>query len=428
MTAHGSGETAPDDSENRPDHPDHPDNTAELTVVPDDVVVAGMVRRLAASDRTILVASVIATLIAAAVFVRDAAPALLAVFLTARAASTVFSVLVDRAVMRLGDDMDGLRRMLGLMELAALLRAASWALLCMFFAAPVLRHPATVIGLLSIVALQGVTLLVTTFSRRAMLASLAVFWAACVGRMAMLHDPRWVQIALVGLVYQAVLAHFGLALHRQVTTSVRDELITDGLLRRVSLLHQRVRAQRDELAAVNQRLSDALQLSTELATRDHLTGVLNRRAFQTNLDNWISSVNGGRPAALLLIDLDHFKLVNDRHGHAVGDAVLRDCAAVLGGALRDGDVLARWGGEEFIALLPDTDLPAAEHLAQSARQAIAERIRMAPDWGTTVTVSVGVAVIDRQVGFDAAFAAADDALYLAKALGRDRVQVSTAGR
>ena len=61
MTAHGSGETAPDDSENRPDHPDHPDNTAELTVVPDDVVVAGMVRRLAASDRTILVASVIAT-------------------------------------------------------------------------------------------------------------------------------------------------------------------------------------------------------------------------------------------------------------------------------------------------------------------------------------------------------------------------------
>ena len=319
-------------------------------------------------------------------------------------------------------------RMLGLMELAALLRAASWALLCMFFAAPVLRHPATVIGLLSIVALQGVTLLVTTFSRRAMLASLAVFWAACVGRMAMLHDPRWVQIALVGLVYQAVLAHFGLALHRQVTTSVRDELITDGLLRRVSLLHQRVRAQRDELAAVNQRLSDALQLSTELATRDHLTGVLNRRAFQTNLDNWISSVNGGRPAALLLIDFDHFKLVNDRHGHAVGDAVLRDCAAVLGGALRDGDVLARWGGEEFIALLPDTDLPAAEHLAQSARQAIAERIRMAPDWGTTVTVSVGVAVIDRQVGFDAAFAAADDALYLAKALGRDRVQVSTAGR
>ena len=96
--------------------------------------------------------------------------------------------------------------------------------------------------------------------------------------------------------------------------------------------------------------------------------------------------------------------------------------------IAEGEVTFEARSPGGLSVVSDTDLPAAEHLAQSARQAIAERIRMAPDWGTTVTVSVGVAVIDRQVGFDAAFAAADDALYLAKALGRDRVQVSTAGR
>ena len=136
------------------------------------------------------------------------------------------------------------------------------------------------------------------------------------------------------------------------------------------------------------------------------------------------SQRDGTPVALLLCDVDHFKRVNDEHGHAVGDEVLIAMSRLLGHNLRDGDVLARWGGEEFLALMPASPLDNA--------CAVAERIRAAVhatpvDVGTaslTITLSFGVAQVHGAADLQAAIARADKALYEAKNGGRNRVSVA----
>ncbi|MFN7989583.1 MAG: diguanylate cyclase [Thermoanaerobaculia bacterium] len=172
-----------------------------------------------------------------------------------------------------------------------------------------------------------------------------------------------------------------------------------------------------DLAAKNEILE-------KLALTDPLTGLANRRAFQEALEAEVSRVaRHGRPASLLYVDLDHFKRVNDTHGHAVGDEILEGFAQVLKRACRKGDLGARIGGEEFGVILPTTGgLPAA---------LVAERIRRATEarpLGRTVavplTVSVGVASTEDPPGPpDAAdlLRRADAALYRAKAEGRNRV-------
>ena len=128
-----------------------------------------------------------------------------------------------------------------------------------------------------------------------------------------------------------------------------------------------------------------------------------------------------RSAAIILLDLDGFKAVNDTHGHALGDDVLQRCAQVLRDEMRSGDVFARWGGEEFIAFLPDTQ--AGDAAATAERYRIAVAAVAAPSWpaGMTITASFGVADFGLPAAFDDALAAADEALYRAKADGRNRV-------
>ena len=161
------------------------------------------------------------------------------------------------------------------------------------------------------------------------------------------------------------------------------------------------------------------------ATLDPLTGLNNRSHFETLTAHVLArSQRDGMPVALLLCDVDHFKRVNDEHGHAVGDEVLIAMSRLLGHNLRDGDVLARWGGEEFLALMPASPLDNA--------CAVAERIRAAVhatpvDVGTaslTITLSFGVAQVHGAADLQAAIARADKALYEAKNGGRNRVSVA----
>ena len=167
----------------------------------------------------------------------------------------------------------------------------------------------------------------------------------------------------------------------------------------------------------------------ELALTDPLTELRNRRHFvqwaQRELD---LAHRHDLPLAMLLLDIDHFKLINDAHGHAAGDQVLVEIGKRCTATLRGTDLLARWGGEEFIALLPNTPEPLAQSLAERLRSAVAAAV-LTPDGGTVrVTVSVGVA--GRSIGarplmtLDALTQAADRALYDAKRQGRDRVRVS----
>lgn len=162
---------------------------------------------------------------------------------------------------------------------------------------------------------------------------------------------------------------------------------------------------------------------------DVLTGLPNRRAMAAFVErHWRLWQRHGRPFSVLCIDIDHFKAVNDRHGHAAGDLVLCQVAQALRGALRSTDDLARQGGEEFTAFLPEGGPP-------DDAQATAERLRAAvralvPPPGVTqrVTVSVGVSsVAQDDASADAVLARADGALYAAKAAGRDRVMVREPG-
>jgi diguanylate cyclase (GGDEF)-like protein len=161
----------------------------------------------------------------------------------------------------------------------------------------------------------------------------------------------------------------------------------------------------------------------ERSTHDPLTGVLNRRGFAMFYEyKRMQMRRAGKPVTLMAIDLDHFKAVNDRHGHLVGDKVLVHVARAIRQALRESDDVARFGGEEFIVLLPDSD----EHNAVLAAQRIRDTLRKGADAQLPMcTVSIGVGChLSEDESLDALLARTDAALYRAKQNGRDRVELA----
>jgi len=184
-------------------------------------------------------------------------------------------------------------------------------------------------------------------------------------------------------------------------------------------LYRQVEERNQALAAANARLET-------LASTDPLTGLLNHRAFYARLDEEIARAGrGGRPLALLLVDLDDFRAINNTHGHQAGDRALVAIAAALRASLRAGDSAGRLGGDEFAALLPEADLPEALAVAERARAAVAG-IALPADAATIrATTSLGVAALPRHARTrDALIAAADQAAYAAKDAGKDCVRAS----
>ncbi|ABU56864.1 diguanylate cyclase [Roseiflexus castenholzii DSM 13941] len=162
------------------------------------------------------------------------------------------------------------------------------------------------------------------------------------------------------------------------------------------------------------------------ATIDELTGVWNRRSFFENARReFLRSQRTLRPLAVLMFDIDHFKSVNDTYGHAVGDQALRDLAERCRNQLRGIDIIGRYGGEEFAVALPDTDIDAAEHIAERLRTAVENTPFATAQGSISLTISIGVAVChpDDQTTLDAIIDRADRALYLAKRSGRNSVRV-----
>ncbi len=164
----------------------------------------------------------------------------------------------------------------------------------------------------------------------------------------------------------------------------------------------------------------------ELAQRDPLTGLHNRRGFlEQALPVFATAARNARPVSAVVIDIDHFKHINDRHGHAGGDLTLVDVADRIRNACRSGDIVARWGGEEFVMLLPETDSTQACALAERLRQAFADApVPVGEGAAVTITASFGVAVREGPMSLDQLLQAADSALYLAKDAGRDCVVCS----
>jgi len=176
-------------------------------------------------------------------------------------------------------------------------------------------------------------------------------------------------------------------------------------------------------------LRENVRASIELAMLDGLTGLFNRRHFDLNLPKMIEScLSRRRPLSLLVFDIDHFKHINDTHGHDVGDQVLRLLAQRLRGALRQSDLICRLGGEEFAVIMPETDLDRAAGVANRVRLAIAEYpFAVAQGRGPIdVTISAGVAGALEGLSPEMLYRRADAGLYRSKQAGRNRVSAAAA--
>jgi len=175
-------------------------------------------------------------------------------------------------------------------------------------------------------------------------------------------------------------------------------------------------------------ITDTKRLESVLhdrATHDFLTGLANRQHFQEQFEIELArSKRYGRSGALLLLDLDHFKRVNDRFGHDAGDQVLKDMAGLVQNRLRTADTFARWGGEEFCILLPETGRAEAFEVAERIRCAV-EGHAFGPESGRPIriTLSIGLTGIDAEVDrLETIMRRADEALYRAKRAGRNRAE------
>jgi diguanylate cyclase (GGDEF)-like protein len=186
------------------------------------------------------------------------------------------------------------------------------------------------------------------------------------------------------------------------------------------------------VAIFSARLVRALQLQenrrielTLLATTDSLTGALNRRRFvEVGMEEFSRSKRYDNPMSLLMLDIDHFKNINDTWGHAAGDKILKALTETINSITREPDGIGRLGGEEFAVILPETDLTDAAVIAERMRYAVHESTSVSVDAGKSVrvTVSIGVAALNsNDVSFDDILSRADDCLYNAKKNGRNCV-------
>ena len=190
-----------------------------------------------------------------------------------------------------------------------------------------------------------------------------------------------------------------------------------------NLLHMMASRVRNDNRLIIESLHSRRELE-QAAYNDALTGLRNRRAMERAFPVRLAQTLGSNePACLLMIDIDHFKRLNDTHGHVAGDAVLREVGRTLIGCLRASELVARYGGEEFAILLPNLDIVGAVAVAERIRAAVEQHAVIAQPGGSRlqVTVSVGVAPAAKGEPLQGLVARADLALYLAKEQGRNRV-------
>jgi diguanylate cyclase (GGDEF)-like protein len=205
-------------------------------------------------------------------------------------------------------------------------------------------------------------------------------------------------------------------LAQQIDVSERNGALA-GMLNDAGEKLQQVNAQ---LAVKNTELEHAMENLNRLVTVDHLTGAYTRRFVFDQMEREASSkARHGTPLSVIMLDLDHFKAVNDRYGHPVGDRALQAVALAVTGQLRDGDILARVGGEEFLVLLPMTGLAAAMQLAERLRQTLAATTITEGQDQIALPASFGVAELHEGEDLSAWYQRLDATLYKAKSQGRN---------
>jgi diguanylate cyclase (GGDEF)-like protein len=205
-----------------------------------------------------------------------------------------------------------------------------------------------------------------------------------------------------------------------VTACILGWALTIIMWRNFSIITRQQR----QLAEVNAALQERQTELEHLSSFDGLTGLFNRRTFVELTEQELARARRhGGATALLLLDLDYFKRINDSHGHPAGDAMLRHVAAQLTDTVRSTDLVGRLGGDEFIVLLPGTSGAAARLLAEKLRQRIAAHPAVWQELTIPTSVSVGLSAVtaDQPASFEGLYSDADTALYEAKKLGRNQV-------
>ena len=226
--------------------------------------------------------------------------------------------------------------------------------------------------------------------------------------LALTVKPRW---------YETTLSRVIAALLLVALMALLVHLRTLYLRRQAAQLQRQIDAHTRELLAANQRLD-------ELASTDGLTGVYNRRRFLELAQREREQAQGGS-VCIALFDLDRFKLINDTHGHLAGDAVIRGAIEVIKQHCRQGDLVGRYGGEEFVLCLPDTGLPLAQDIAERICAALATTTVNHDGRSIPVTASIGVAALRAGESIEQWLSRADKALYEAKRAGRNRCAIAS---
>jgi diguanylate cyclase (GGDEF)-like protein len=210
--------------------------------------------------------------------------------------------------------------------------------------------------------------------------------------------------------------------HKRTKQWIRARLNQRLLMERLTRLRRKESEANDALRAQSAELEDKNRQLNQLAIHDGLTGAYRRGHIEAELQRLVRSVQR-KPSefSVMLMDIDWFKKVNDVHGHTVGDEVLRTISALVQKTLRGSDLFGRWGGEEFIALMPETSIGEAVEAAERVREAVRLLEFTGEENRFHVSISIGVAKLDPGETADMLVHRADKALYAAKHAGRDRV-------
>lgn len=203
---------------------------------------------------------------------------------------------------------------------------------------------------------------------------------------------------------------------REAKNSLED--MVSQRTRELQEVNRKLQLEVDEHARARDALAEAARI-------DPLTGLFNRRAMAELMEYQVARATRHRsPFCFLLGDIDHFKEINDRHGHAVGDRVVKEVGGLLKSSVRSEDLVARWGGEEFLILLPDTDLEGGTVLAEKIRSALMSTTFLPESLAVSVTMSIGIAVFHHGQEIDDCIRLADDAMYRAKEAGRNVIRTA----
>lgn len=348
---------------------------------------------------------------------------LLAMFTLARLSSMGLNRWICRSILDTPEAQLNAKSAYRLLHLGILLSGLSWGSASWMLPAPIGTDPAAHMLIFALVGISALMVSTAAPSPLGVMLLLGGLWGTLLLKLMLQLEDPFSRFLLTGTgVYAALSMLHGLHLHNRVRSGILAELHNERLLALMTAARSREQSQTEALAQANQQLADALTRMQALASHDELTGLLNRRAFLERVRPEIAAQRRhDDPSAVLLIDLDHFKSINDQFGHQCGDEVLRGAGQLLLRHLRGADILARWGGEEFLIFMPRTTVDEASLAAERLRQALQTLSSPSLPSNWTLTASFGVAALDNDLTLDTVTARADQALYQAKAGGRNRV-------